>query len=429
MSMSLRIKLTRKLEATAKGQSLVEMAIIAPILIFMLIGVFEVGWVLRGYLTLVNANRETARFAIRPGYLDFSIKDAFNEQVGYGEVYSRALFTLADQLPEDFENNGAMIISHLVVDTAWPCEPPANSSDPWTCTCEEFINPASNYNAAENFTKDDLVLHPLAPGFGYYSRTFTSPTFLTVTTHISYVERAEELIHQNNKFNCELIRKGGVPSANNVVITELFYKQPQLFGFPLISNPFTDPVPLYSHTTMRLVTGARSGESADTIGPVCAAYPWSINSTVASTWPISTTKNDIQINWIKWDATASDSAGLLLDQIKYPRMSLNSYRSPGGETVLAAQGQVQNLTISSLSTEERTALQNALTVLEGLDIIVPVLNSNTIQDFIKIRILPGSASISPTPSGQPVKINALNLGSVLEGNTAGNPEHCLASPP
>ncbi len=45
-------------KATAgPGQSLVEIAITAPLLIFLLLGVFEVGWALRGYLVLVNVNR------------------------------------------------------------------------------------------------------------------------------------------------------------------------------------------------------------------------------------------------------------------------------------------------------------------------------------------------------------------------------------
>ena len=56
----------------AKGQSLVEMAIITPLLIFFMLGIFEVGWALRNYLVLVNVNREITRFAVRPGYLNFS---------------------------------------------------------------------------------------------------------------------------------------------------------------------------------------------------------------------------------------------------------------------------------------------------------------------------------------------------------------------
>ncbi|MCB9106914.1 MAG: pilus assembly protein [Anaerolineales bacterium] len=66
-----RFSLRKLLQVGDKGQSLVEMAIIIPLLIFMMIGVFEVGWAIRSYLVLVNINREITRFAVRPGYMDF----------------------------------------------------------------------------------------------------------------------------------------------------------------------------------------------------------------------------------------------------------------------------------------------------------------------------------------------------------------------
>jgi Flp pilus assembly protein TadG len=56
-----------------KGQSLVEVAIIMPLLLLMLLGVFEVGLALRNYLKLVDANREVVRWAVRPH--EFTIED------------------------------------------------------------------------------------------------------------------------------------------------------------------------------------------------------------------------------------------------------------------------------------------------------------------------------------------------------------------
>ena len=46
-----------------RGQSLIEIAIILPILLLLLLGVAEVGMGLRNYLVVVNANREGARYA------------------------------------------------------------------------------------------------------------------------------------------------------------------------------------------------------------------------------------------------------------------------------------------------------------------------------------------------------------------------------
>ena len=43
----------------------VEMAIISPLLFLLFIGVLEVGWAIRGYIVLLNADREATRFAAR----------------------------------------------------------------------------------------------------------------------------------------------------------------------------------------------------------------------------------------------------------------------------------------------------------------------------------------------------------------------------
>ena len=107
-----------------KGQSLVEMALAAPILIFLLIGVFEVGWAIRSYVVLVNVNREITRFAVRPGYLDFS--DESTVAASYGKVRSWVDTSLTGQLDMNFDEtdgNATLIISHLVADTGMPCDP------------------------------------------------------------------------------------------------------------------------------------------------------------------------------------------------------------------------------------------------------------------------------------------------------------------
>ena len=85
-----------------RGQSLVETALIAPLLLLMFLGVIEVGWALRGYLVLLNANREATRFAARGTYLDFSQPNI--EDVGYELVLQHALDSLSDQLPLEFFN-------------------------------------------------------------------------------------------------------------------------------------------------------------------------------------------------------------------------------------------------------------------------------------------------------------------------------------
>ena len=198
-----------------KGQSLVELAIVTPILIFMLIGVFELGYALRAYLVLVNANREAARFAVRQNYLDFN-----SEHVGYEKVWTHTLNSIADQI--DFnENTGAMIISHIAIDA--PC------TMPYTIT-----------------TPLDVPTY-----------TWKYPPTSTHQTRIDYVKVTQEMLIYQVSHSCDLMSKGLIPYPNDVVIVEMFMDQKQLFGFPVISNTILDPVPMYAHSTFRKVREVR----------------------------------------------------------------------------------------------------------------------------------------------------------------------------
>lgn len=52
-----------KLFKSKKGQTLVEMALVLPILILILMGMVEFGRILNSYLIITNASREGARYA------------------------------------------------------------------------------------------------------------------------------------------------------------------------------------------------------------------------------------------------------------------------------------------------------------------------------------------------------------------------------
>lgn len=313
-----------------KGQSLVEMAIAAPVLIIFLLGIFEVGSAVRQYLTLVNVNREITRFAIRPGYLDFSTEESIHE--GYVSVKEWASNAVSGQLELDFTDTGdidntgttTMIVSHLVVDTGVPCDP--EDSDP--CDCDGFV---ADPPTTTPFTFDDIIIHPGIEDYDYQAERF-GPT-QTVTgirdTRLDYEAIVDELAAQNNQFNCEIIKKGGIPSSNNVIITELFFDQPQLFGFPFISNPYTDPVPLYTHTSMRLTQAAR-GYTAETVGPMCMAYPMIIPRSVfedaeyGDIVDILGGAGPSNFGFLSWDPAENDENYLNLELL-YFESSMNDY--------------------------------------------------------------------------------------------------------
>jgi len=205
----------------AKGQSLVEMAIITPLLILMFIGALEVGWAIRGYVVLVNADREATRFAARGQYLDFSQTE--RENVGYGRVLSHTLTSISQQLPFDVvsdEPNGTLIISHYQVKTGKPCaDPPCNDDceadhnnkhGGCDCTTPERREPDYPY--------DDLVLYPGTAGYEHFAALYGIPR----ESRIQTAGLVAKLKEQNDAFNCSLNGKDpSVPwSANSVVVVE-----------------------------------------------------------------------------------------------------------------------------------------------------------------------------------------------------------------
>ncbi len=370
-------KLRNLFKQTSKGQSLVELALIFPILVFMMMGVFEVGWALRSYLVLVNLDRELARFAVRPGYLDYSEKNV--DSVGYNQVLSHTQ-TISGEIDADFETNSTLIITHFVVDTGLPC--PRNSLG--SCDCE-----------TDEFTYDDIIISPDTPGFSYYTQEFpTTPiggasTNLNAGTRLVYADEIAKLTRNNNKLNCEFVKKQEYTdldvsletSTNNLIVVEVAYDQPQLFGFPLVSNPFTDPVPLYAKTTMRLVAGARSaGGELNFVGPLCKAYPWYTSSVTYGT------SQNVFSGWVQWGTKkyGETTDQHLRYQLAYPQMALNNFDPPYGIKTGLSVGTLTPS--SSLLTQLDIDMNDPQTGIIGQQVIIPVRSGGTIQDFALIQI-------------------------------------------
>lgn len=207
------------------GQSLVETALIAPILIFLLIGVFEVGWVLRTYLVLANANREAARFAVRPNYVDYDNPD-------YMPIINHFEIAVSDQVPF-FEEGGTLIVSRVKVDTQYVCDPEQHP-----CDCDQAVT--DPFSPTLYATPLDIPTY-----------TFTYPTTSTEKSRLDYPAILNELVVYNRRHSCNLFNHNYTYQKDEAITIEFIFHQHQLFGFPLLSNPYSDPVPLYGHSTFR----------------------------------------------------------------------------------------------------------------------------------------------------------------------------------
>ena len=424
------IKQKVRLDLGQRGQSLVEMAIAAPILIIMLIGVFEVGWAIRGYLVLANVNRESVRYGVKAGTLDFS--DRNPATVGYNKVLSHTTASLAQQLPLEFlgdHPNTTVIMSHLVADTGFPCvryqggKPKVPYEFDPACDCN-----VDDPNAPQWFTRDDLVLYPGLPGYDYYAQTYG----LSRTTRLgggNYQVEADKLKLENNRFNCTVLKTGSTNelSANNVFIAEAFYDQPQLFGVPFISNRLTDPIPFYAHTVMR-ITCSREG-CPDAIGPTCEVYPITFHDGIFGNPPSPQPGQNIdafqgsgtgQFGWLTWDPDPNQNdANYAYEELLNPRLSVHDFVDVNdpSDTSLSLGDDVS----SGPGVMTSDDVDDALEALVGRTIRVPIYHNGggtgqntyyTVSHFALITInqvcLPRNGCLGV--SGNDKRINATFVG-------------------
>ena len=80
-----------------RGQSMVEFALILPIFVLVLVGLFDVGRAVYAYNTVNNAAREAARLAIVDQYEEHVLDEAVQAASGVGVV--RADISVAYELP------------------------------------------------------------------------------------------------------------------------------------------------------------------------------------------------------------------------------------------------------------------------------------------------------------------------------------------
>jgi hypothetical protein len=371
------------------GQSMVETAIAMPLLILMFLGVLEVGWALRGYLVLANVNRESVRFAVKTGTLDFSQTDPV--AIGYGFVMSHTMASLANQLDLHFdgpETNATMILSHFVIDTGLPCATFSGGTYVFdtNCDCTTGIPADPDGDGTPWFSLDDLVIHPATPGYAHYAQTYG----ISDTTRLSdgdYAVEAEKLKLENNRLNCVVLKTGVAAemTSNNLIVAEVFHKQPQLLGAPLVSNPLTDPIPLYSHTAMRIAV-SRDAETTDTVGPVCELAPFAFQYTGTGSLPVTLSMCQAgggctNFKWLAWDETKANNSDYLAYALENHRLSINDYTN-GSDQLLNLGDPIEQFTAAPNAT-----INPKLDALLNATIQVPIIDgSGEMTDIALISV-------------------------------------------
>jgi hypothetical protein len=209
-----------------EGQSLVEMAITLPLLLVMFIGLIEIGYVLRNYLIVVNANREGARFAARGRWFEDDSWYQIAKRVvsAGGSDGNNEVPVLRTQGYGEYAGNTEIIITYIKI--------------------------PDQVDATGGMVVEDTS----------YRRWFSGT--LGYDSEIVPEVLAEAARQANYEFNQRFFGSGqlDIASEDNFVVVETWYEHEQLLKLPIFTEILPEIVPLYAQTTMRVTLDSRVGD-------------------------------------------------------------------------------------------------------------------------------------------------------------------------
>jgi hypothetical protein len=201
---------------TDRGQGLLELAVILPVLLILLMGAVEIGYALRDYLIVVNACREGCRFAARGRFSD---QDTVARVVSAGGVVR-----LGDP-PADVpflrthgtDENTGIIVSQIYMDSA---------------------------GAVPSHTTS--ISGVLPSGTGGVGLILAADSQISLTQVIQRHGPATQSINATRE------KAGYEKMGNHIVVVEVFFMHHPLWNNPFV--PLPDPWMMRAQTEMRVVT-------------------------------------------------------------------------------------------------------------------------------------------------------------------------------
>jgi hypothetical protein len=216
----LRVILTK--HKLNRGQSFVELMLVAMFLAFMLAAVVEFGFLMNQYLSVLNAAREAARFASNSVAI---ADDGSNIQEFYVTTAIRALSVLCPSpanCPIDFRGDKGDDIVISVFSLSGSNVARFPDADGWSL--------CANYS-------DQLFYPP-------YHQT---PAPLTKASDWDGCT-----VHGSNVTNADVatLRNPNAPPTG-IVMVEIFYNYEQVLALPVMAD-FLNPIPVYIYSAMPL---------------------------------------------------------------------------------------------------------------------------------------------------------------------------------
>jgi len=201
-----------------RGQSLVELAIVLAVLMFMLVGIAEYGFLLNGYLNLVDATREAARFGanVDPFYLDeFDVQQL---DMNFFVRPDTSMPPNNDPADPDYNPSGlADYVEHFL-------QPLVLDAD----LGDDIVISFFSVNGA-----GDIVRFPISMPLGY-----------------SYFDNKDSLF-SDGEITARIAEASGAPPTG-VLLIEVFYNYPQTLNLPVFSNIIPNPIPVHAYAIMPL---------------------------------------------------------------------------------------------------------------------------------------------------------------------------------
>jgi hypothetical protein len=390
--MSVLLKAKQLVKRNEKGQGIAEMTVVTALLMFMAIGLFEVGHALWAYMTMLQESREVTRFLTRANVVDFQELEDYNSSAsveGYDHALTHLLTSNAGQLnlQEYFANaassedgsKATLILTHLVIDTGEPT--------------------ADECNGGPHYTANDMILRPDEYGYGYLRSVYpeSDSTDALFESRLDLDALVAELVQQNVDFNCKLMEKGSKDfSDNSVIVSEFNYEKATLTGLMF------KQVPLYVQTMLRIDSNAAGR---------CEALPIALHKNVATKMQDEGGEHDMLqgnyessggFGWLSWKGAQSN--GYLIEELSNPRLSghdfINAHDTT--DTDLSIGDYITSLT----GVNNSSGVREQLELLMGQTVLIPVYDNVPgnganaayhVHSFARVRI--GASDLPPGHGG------------------------------
>jgi hypothetical protein len=234
----------------SRGQSLVEVAILLPVLLIMLSGMIEFGFALNQYLNILDAAREGARFG------------------SDGDPTQRSSCTDGedddnDRTPDDCPSPGIGITDSYADDTL-NCEPSPSGEG----TLDYYMQIACEVMRTADPVvldpaRDDIVISiykvyddPLNVDDGIIGvlPNYSEDPDLSAHNPTTNTIQGQWRLYGNQASRYDTVRVSNLLDVNapgaGVLIVEVFYSYDQILALPWITPFVPNPVPLYSFTVI-----------------------------------------------------------------------------------------------------------------------------------------------------------------------------------